>query len=481
MFKRSVIIVIALMMALCLAPAALAYGGTDSPAGGPARDGGAEVTRADWLSDLVTTFEMTFEEGDAYPDNYFSDLDTESPYYGDLMKAVGFGVVNIEAGDPIDPEGAVTREFAASTLNYCLAFQLPEDMAYTFSDAADVEDPAAAQVAVDRGWLELIDGEFRPEEAVTEAERAVMFADAAEVWNSTKLDPDHVDSYEVKEGVTEVPESAGAVVAEDGRLFIAGGSQEIAEGDTFVVQMNGIPVAYTAKAVETTEGGILVETEDVSTDEAFDELDIQGTLDGSAMVIGETNPDLVITQGSSKMKGLRSESIGINDLSFTGEVELSDMLRLDITGGLTQVKVDYEVNKGQGSFIKLSGLTSLAVSVTGAIDTDNIHIFYAEVPGTGIGIDLVMEVGINGKMEVKTEGMLTCGISFNEYTGSVRLIKEFTAKNFDMACEITGFIGLKCKLGVVGPWLPINGYVYASAGGAASVKTINYPDGAPRE
>ena len=137
MFKKVIIIAVALMMAVCIAPAALAYGGTDDPVSGPARDGSAGVTRAEWLSDLAATFEMTFEEGDAYPDNYFSDLDTESPYYGDLMKAVGFGVVNIEAGDPIDPEGAVTREFAASTLNYCLAFRLPEDTAYTFSDAAE--------------------------------------------------------------------------------------------------------------------------------------------------------------------------------------------------------------------------------------------------------------------------------------------------------------------------------------------------------
>ena len=35
------------------------------------------VTRAEWLSDLVDTFEMTVEDYN-YPDNYFSDLESSS-------------------------------------------------------------------------------------------------------------------------------------------------------------------------------------------------------------------------------------------------------------------------------------------------------------------------------------------------------------------------------------------------------------------
>ena len=40
-----------------------------------------EVTRAQWVQELVNTFSMTVEE-DNYPDNYFSDLTGDEEYYG---------------------------------------------------------------------------------------------------------------------------------------------------------------------------------------------------------------------------------------------------------------------------------------------------------------------------------------------------------------------------------------------------------------
>lgn len=59
--------------------------------------------RAEWLSQLVKTFDMTVESDD-YPDNYFSDLSEDSPYYKDILVATEFGLVDIEAGDPVNPK-----------------------------------------------------------------------------------------------------------------------------------------------------------------------------------------------------------------------------------------------------------------------------------------------------------------------------------------------------------------------------------------
>ncbi len=81
------------------------------------------TNRAEWLSQLVKTFDMTVET-DNYPDNYFYDLSDDSPYYRDILVATEFGVVDVEAGDPVNPEGEVTREFAAQTLNFCLKYVL---------------------------------------------------------------------------------------------------------------------------------------------------------------------------------------------------------------------------------------------------------------------------------------------------------------------------------------------------------------------
>ena len=77
-----------------------------------------EVTRSQWLQKLVSTFEMTVEDG-VYPDNYFSDLSSSSKYYYDMLLAVEFGVVDIPAGGELRPDDPATREFAAQTLNFC--------------------------------------------------------------------------------------------------------------------------------------------------------------------------------------------------------------------------------------------------------------------------------------------------------------------------------------------------------------------------
>lgn len=105
------------------------------------------ITRADWLSRLTEWFEMTVEE-DNYPDNYFTDLDPESEYYEPVMLAVEFGVIDVEAGEEICPEDPCTREFAASTLNYCLGFQLESEEGYTYNDSETCSYPESAQIAV---------------------------------------------------------------------------------------------------------------------------------------------------------------------------------------------------------------------------------------------------------------------------------------------------------------------------------------------
>ncbi len=119
----------------------------------------APVTRIKWVKMLVDTFQMTVEGGN-YPDNYYTDIDSTADYYRDLMVAVEFGVIDLAAGSEFRPEEPATREFAAHTLNYCLAFQLDENT-YTYNDT-DVTYKDDVQVAVNRGWFALVDGSFLP-------------------------------------------------------------------------------------------------------------------------------------------------------------------------------------------------------------------------------------------------------------------------------------------------------------------------------
>lgn len=71
------------------------------------------VTRAEWISQLVEAFSMTVEDDSNMPDNYFSDITETDSYYRNILLAVEFGVIDLEAGEAFEPNEPTTREFAA--------------------------------------------------------------------------------------------------------------------------------------------------------------------------------------------------------------------------------------------------------------------------------------------------------------------------------------------------------------------------------
>lgn len=198
-----------------------------------------QLTRAEWIHDLVTVFEMTVDS-DALPDNYFNDLTNSHTYYKDILLAVEFGVIDVEAGENLCPDEAATREFCASTLNFCLGYQLSNDVTYNFSDSADCADAAGAQIAIDRGWLELIDGCFLPDTYITTAEAEIMLDDAANVIAGQTVDEEYESVYSFTEDVIVIDE--GTEVTEDGEILrITDCPETILIGDKFAVYFNGIP------------------------------------------------------------------------------------------------------------------------------------------------------------------------------------------------------------------------------------------------
>ena len=107
------------------------------------------------------------------PDNYFSDVTADMANYRDILLAVEFGVIDLDAGEAFEPDKPATREFAAQTLNFCLEFQLDNDTTYTYSEAEEVSCPDDIQVAVNRGWFALYGNDFLPKQCITAAEAEV--------------------------------------------------------------------------------------------------------------------------------------------------------------------------------------------------------------------------------------------------------------------------------------------------------------------
>ena len=447
---------------------------------------GDTVTRAEWLSALVETFDMTVEDDTMMPDNYFSDLDPSSSYYKDFLLAVQFGLVNVEAGDPVNPDEPATREFAASTLNFCLGFQLDENAEYTFSDAADMADPASAQVAVDHGWLALIDGKFSPSTNITVEEKAAMLADASEIWHSTDPDENHQNEYEVKTGVIEVPDGTQVDVTADGNIIIIDSPVSIAAGDKFVIHINGIPVAYEALSVDKQGSNLTIEAEEVENEEAFDALDLQGTMDGSALILGEANPDLDVVYDEEPVRSGTKAGGTIpfknTKLSFKGELKLGEGKKVSVDGKYSDIKILYNVSLTGENYIKVTGKTTFSAKASfdmmESLGINEIPVVPATVPGVG-GFDLIIELKLGGSISITSKCNMTMGLSYIA-GGDLRMIKEFTAPTFSMVCEANGQAGLKARLGITGKLLPFNGYVYAGCGGRAKVESVTYPDGTPK-
>ena len=447
------------------------------------------ITRAEWLSNLVDTFEMTVED-ENYPDNYFSDLDSSSKYYYDILVAVQFGVVDVEAGNPIYPENPVTREFAASTLNYCLGYQLENKDSYTFTDSNKVNDKDSAQVAINRNWFTLVNGEFCPEKEVTSDEVTFMLKDAKTIWNSTDVDVNHDDKYTLAEGIIEIPDGTETYLLDDGRVYITECPKEITVGDSFAVHLNGIPCVYKAEKIEKDNNDYIIEVSEINHDDAYENIDMQGTVDASALQIGKAAEGLKVEYSEKEAPPSRKARIkGSVDLDkyttlkVTGEISVGDGQKVSINTSVKNAKIDYSVSFTGETFIKLRGdsdLTcSLDIDTMKAIKRNEITLVPAQIPGIG-GLDLIAELSFGGKFECKTSGYLTTGLSFSKANG-LRIIKGFNAKSFTFTCEASASAGLKARMGVTGELLPIKGYVYATAGGKAVLRHVTYGSGTPKD
>ena len=449
---------------------------------------GDTVTRAEWLSMLAKTFEMTVEEED-YPDNYFSDLDETSEYYKDILLNVEFGVVDVEAGDPVYPDEPVTREFAAQTLNYCLAFKLEEETEYTFSDVESVKNPMDVQVAIDRGWFTLIDGAFSPTTLITKAEADAMMADAEEVWHSTDYEEGHVDQVEFKEGITDLTKET-TYLLEDGSLVLINGSGKVNVGDKVALDVNGIPCVISVETAEVNGNDVIIDGTYLDNEDAYADVDVQGSADGSSIIFGDPGEGVEVEyeeveQPTTKALRKISGSYNLNEnrsISLSKEFKLGEGAKLKFKAKLKNSKIEYALRLKKESYIKFSTDTdftaSCAVDLAEATGMNEFPVLPATVPGVG-GFDIIMEFSLGGELSAKASGNLVVGVAFDPKDKDFRMIKSFKAKDFSIEIEASALAGLKARLGVTGSLLPLNGYVYAEVGVTGTIKTSKYSSGTP--
>ena len=459
-----------------------------------------EVTRIEWLHQLTQTFEMKVEE-DNYPDNYFSDVDSSSEYYYDLMLATEFGLVDVEAGDPFEPDKAATREFAAHTLNHCLGFQL-EEKKYTFTEADSVTYPDDIQIVVNQGWLSLVDGAFLPNKGITVDEEALLITQAKEIYNSTKIDPNHENTWEYADDVIALPEGTKAEYTSDTEITIYNCPVELKTGDKFGIVEQGLPLVKKVSKVVSTGEDYVIEVESVSTEEAFKSIDVQGSLNADITDFDAADGVQIsyIVGGTLENKwedGTEYETLGevgsqeVSAISLTKECDipqdvktkfdLPNDFKLEVSYKLSNLDSQYGHDKN-GAFFKMNATAILNCNVSTEVKEDLIKdpkikqsLSLGEWKILLVGkVKCSLDLELSGKITFTLTERITLGVQASIWKG-FRTICDFEKECFTIEAKVTAFIGLKFTVGFdIGV---LKGNVFATVGAEADATITAYDDG----
>ena len=434
---------------------------------------GDEISRIDWVQELVTLFDLTVDE-DNYPDNYYSDISTDDSFYRDVMVACEFGMIDLEAGEEFRPEDAVTREFAAQTMNAMLGF-VPETDSYTYQDTADVTYKDAAQVAIDRGWVTVAAGKFLPEQSLTTEEHDAMIADAKKVLADAQIETGKENTCTFASGVVVVPKETAVSIDVDGIVMIENCPVTIKQGTTFAVYVNDIVMAYKAESVRTDGTTTYITTSDAD-DGAVLNVDQQGELDVDMTEFIPADEETYVANGVTVTEGMtRGISYKNNTLRADKTISVSDDVTATVSVVISNMKVNYSLNNNDYYF-SVSGDMEYSCNVKGDAFKDINHtLTLGAVPLGGVGmLTLAMEYNLSGEATLTVEKEFEAGFA---YSDGFRIVGNSHKKGFSFSAEAdltTGIVlSAKATLGIV------SGDIYAKTGARMNIKYVRYSSGTP--
>ena len=434
---------------------------------------GDEISRIDWVQELVTLFDLTVDE-DNYPDNYYSDISTDDSFYRDVMVACEFGMIDLRAGEEFRPEDAVTREFAAQTMNTMLGF-VPETDSYTYQDTADVTYKEAAQIAIDRGWVTVAAGKFLPEQSLTTEEHDAMIADAKKVLADAQIETGKENTCTFASGVVVVPKGTAVSIDVDGIVMIENCPVTIKQGTTFAVYVNDIVMAYKAESVRTEGTTTYITTSDAD-DGAVLNVDQQGELDVDMTEFIPADEETYVVNGVTVTEGMtRGISYKNNTLRADKTISVSDDVTATVSVVISNMKVNYSLNNNDYYF-SVSGDMEYSCNVKGdAFKNINHTLTLGAVPLGGVGmLTLAMEYNLSGEATLTVEKEFEAGFA---YSDGFRIVGNSHKKGFSFSAEAdltTGIVlSAKATLGIV------SGDIYAKTGARMNIKYVRYSSGTP--
>ncbi len=415
-----------------------------------------DVTREEWIHQLVTIFDMSVEDASSM-NTYFSDL-VGSEYADEIELAANFGVFDVE-GEAFLPDDFVTREFAAHTLNFCMGYSY--DGAYSFSDSADCTYLNDIQISLERGWFTLIGTEFCPDLFMTEAEYTVAIADAKEAVQSTAISENYNSKIECTDSVIALEDSVSATLSGD-VITVSGSSISISAGDVFSVPIEDMTIVRKAVKVDTDAAGTMTITTEEATD-AVESIDAQGYayVDYSNIEVlsDELNVTLEEPGRSAQPIAAGEESIpivgasgtySVPDIKLSGELPISDGLKVKLGGKITNIKVPYTMSASK-FYLGVDATANMTATLIGSISkksAKSINLLSVPIVGSGdFGASLTVSVSVSveGQISLISSFDFGGGVQYDKNNGW-RVVHNFHKKSFSVEISASEKVAIKGAL-----------------------------------
>ena len=459
----------------------------------PSSDGAGNVTRGEWIHNLVTTFDMTVED-DEYPDNYFTDLDSSSEYYHDFLLAVEFGVLGDETGGEANVDAVATRGFAATTLNYCLGIQL-DTTDYTFSDAADCTNPVDAQIAINQGWFTLVDGKFLPEQGITAEEMNAMLGNAGTLEASAEIEEGKKSNYTFADYVKVVPEGTQVTIDENKTVTITDLPVAISEGDTFAVYTEISPYLFVAQSIQKSGNITTITTSEADEDAAIVDADVEEMTDLDLELLeGVDDSEVTYIETEAQAEQMEAEltamyadempadrvvTVRKDSVVVKKSIKVQDGASYNIAVTVDNIKVEKKLNSKTNNYVvavsgRMTVVNSLTVDVIKGLGINNLIL--ATVNIYGVNLTLSLNLSLGGALVSTYEANFRMGIQYTPST-KFRLISSFKKKKYTVVSEITASIGVKISANIDA--LLAYAELYAEAGLKAKFSRTEYDSGEP--
>ena len=422
------------------------------------------VTREEWIHDLVTVFQMSVED-DSTIESHFTDT-ADSPYAYDIDLAANYGVFDIES-ESFNPDGFVTREFAAHTANYCFGY-LDDGTTVTFADSDDIYYEYDAIVSVQKGWFTPSSGKFLPDMVFTEKEAENILSEAKASLESVIINENADHTIDYANSVVQLDDSVNAYYF-NGTVTIKGTSVSVKKGNIFCVNIDGMDKLYKADSVtRDDEGNTIIAVTDAALKDAVSAIDIQGYGDvdySNAMFYGTSSSSdkvklLQYKPGISGINGVQSQlvkavNISGDTITIDEEIDMggtSVKLNGTIKNIKPEYKLDYDGVNVNSFYLNVDADADISCTMTGKLikDTSSKEVNLAKVPvnlGGPMSANIVISVSVSvsGEITMKYSWDINSGVSYTK-AGGWRVTKDFKKKGFSLTASGSEKIAIKAAL-----------------------------------